>query len=43
MSTWRWSVRLNVTLYRVPIGYVFIGIITESETYNIYVTVHLII
>jgi hypothetical protein len=32
-----------VTLDRVPIGYVFIGIVTESETYRIYELILLII
>jgi hypothetical protein len=35
--------RLDVTLDRVPIGYVFVGIITESKTYRIYEAVLVII
>jgi hypothetical protein len=35
--------RLDVTVDRVSIGYVFIAIITESETYRIYESVLLII
>jgi hypothetical protein len=35
--------RLNVILDRVMIKYIFIGIVTESETYCIYETVFLII
>jgi hypothetical protein len=34
---------LDVILDRVPIRYVFIGIITESKTYRIYEVVLLII
>jgi hypothetical protein len=32
-----------VTLDRVPIGYVFVGIVTESETCRIYEVILLII
>jgi hypothetical protein len=35
--------RLNITLSRILIGYIFIGIITESETYRIYEVILLII
>jgi hypothetical protein len=35
--------RLDVILDRVLIKYIFIGIVTESETYRIYETVFLII
>jgi hypothetical protein len=34
---------LDVTLYRVLIGYVFVGIVTESKACRIYETVLLII
>jgi hypothetical protein len=34
---------MNVTLDKVSIGYVFVGIVTESETYCIYEAVLLII
>jgi hypothetical protein len=49
MSTWpgaqwlRWPTRLNINLARVPIGYAFVGIITESKTCRIYGAVLLII
>jgi hypothetical protein len=35
--------RLDVTLARIPMGYIFIEIVTESETYHIYEAVLLII
>jgi hypothetical protein len=35
--------KLDVTLDRVPIRYIFVGIVTESETGRIYEAVVLII
>jgi hypothetical protein len=35
--------RLDATLIRILIRYVFVGIITESEIYRVYETVLLII
>jgi hypothetical protein len=35
--------RLDVTLDRVPIEYIFVGIVIESKTYGIYEVVLLII
>jgi hypothetical protein len=39
----RWPTRLNVTLNRVPIGYVFVEFVTESETCHVYKTILLTI
>jgi hypothetical protein len=39
----RWFMRLDITLDRVPIRYVFLGIVTELKIDRIYEAVLLII